>query len=252
MPAVPAIQTAAARLQAWSSPASSLCGAVQLFRQRPTFASKFRKHNNGVLDIIRPQLVLDQAPLLKAFPVPKIDARYLLVETTARSSYFHTPHFPPCMIEFPIYWCTMLTLTHLPSCSSPHSFWLYATHPIAPTTARASPLAERYPPPYQTLALRSTPKHHSSDHHRVAGLGTHALDAARPKSSPDTWATGKTNAVSSYALNAPFQLFGSARWRCTTDNAFSVPVGTLLGVERGDVETLASTVHAANLLRMWG
>ncbi|KAJ7855202.1 hypothetical protein B0H14DRAFT_3449227 [Mycena olivaceomarginata] len=163
----------------WSSPASSLCGAVQLFRQRPTFASKFRKHNNGVLDIIRPQLVLDQAPLLKAFPV---------------------------------------------------------------------------------LALRSIPKHHSSDHHRVAGLGTHALDAARPKSSPDTWATGKTNAVSSYALNAPLQLFGasvrfrccSARWRCTTDNAFSVPVGTLLGVERGDVETLASTVHAANLLRMWG
>jgi hypothetical protein len=38
-----------------------------------------------------------------------------------------------------------------------------------------------------------------------------------------------------------------------TNNTFSATVGTLLvGVERGDVETLASMVHAANLLRMWG
>ncbi|KAJ7788071.1 hypothetical protein B0H14DRAFT_3892647 [Mycena olivaceomarginata] len=209
---------------------------------RPTFASKFRKHKNDFLDLIRPQLVLDQGPLLKAFP-PRLTlacpgpfpiaptllaARQYrpivfidLVETTARSSYFHPPHFPPMHDWIP----------HL---------LLYATHPIAPTTARASPLAERYPRsikhaqqeqetlkhrPQQfffpccplrsvPVALRSTPKYRSSDHHRVAGLGTHALDAARPKSSPDTWATARRT-PSPRIWHAPQRTF-PALWRVGT------------------------------------
>ncbi|KAJ7855205.1 hypothetical protein B0H14DRAFT_3865315 [Mycena olivaceomarginata] len=129
---------------------------------------------------------------------------------------------------------------------------LYATHLIAPITARTSPLAERYPRPIK----------HAQQEQETTKIVAGCMG------------DGKTNDVSSYALNAPFQFFGYERRKgytyhqsrrvgafpllfrtlalYNTDNAFSATVGTLLGVECGDVETLASTVHAANLLRMWG
>ncbi|KAJ7855187.1 hypothetical protein B0H14DRAFT_3449209 [Mycena olivaceomarginata] len=47
--------------------------------------------------------------------------------------------------------------------------------------------------------------------------------------------------VSAFAL--PFRALALYN----TDNVFSAPVGTLLGVERGDTETPASTVHAADV-----
>ncbi|KAJ7326503.1 hypothetical protein DFH08DRAFT_340841 [Mycena albidolilacea] len=130
----------------------------------------------------------------------------------------------------------MLTLTHPPiMLIAPFTLALRDAPHYTDYCARLSP-CRAIPPPYQTcparagntqaspatfffpccplrsvpVALRSTPKHHSPDHHRVASLGTHALDVARPKSSPDTWATARRTPSLRiwHALNAPFQLFG--------------------------------------------
>jgi hypothetical protein len=89
---------------------------------------------------------------------------------------------------------------------------IYQTRPARAGNTQASPATVFFSVLSTALCpvALSTPKSRSSDHHRVAGLDIHALDAARPKSSPDTWATARRTPSPRiwHALNAPFQLFG--------------------------------------------